>query len=223
MLSRSYHAGMEAPSTSAPAAPVASCMDTTLEYLLLETIRYYATLADQVAAVHAVETMGFRIGSQLAERCVQIGNVQRPAHAASKPILSSSTLCAHTVRVARAQALHPPRPCMSSETACRIPGLNWLATERKAVMCRLTEGEDCMAEPLVKMRFICRQFWSALFGRQVGGLKTNHRVRSAHPQHGTAPMRFLTRRPCEGCSVRDQACCARACFTQDSSEHRARV
>jgi Transport protein particle (TRAPP) component len=35
-----------------------------------------------------------------------------------------------------------------------------------------------MDEPLVKMRFICKQFWTALFGRQVGGLKTNHKVQS---------------------------------------------
>ena len=67
---------MDAPSTSKPAAPVTRCLDTTLEYLLLETIRYYATLADQVAAVHAVETMGFRIGSQLAERCGQLSAPQ---------------------------------------------------------------------------------------------------------------------------------------------------
>ena len=33
-----------------------------------------------------------------------------------------------------------------------------------------------MDEPLVKMRFICKQFWTTLFGRQVGGLKTNHKA-----------------------------------------------
>ena len=50
-------------------AAVASCLDSTVEYLLLEMIRYYSAGQDHVAAVHAVETMGFRIGSQLAERC----------------------------------------------------------------------------------------------------------------------------------------------------------
>lgn len=44
-------------------------------------------------------------------------------------------------------------------------------------LCRLTEGMERMDEPLVKMKFICRDFWTALFGRQAGGLKTNHKVR----------------------------------------------
>lgn len=42
--------------------------DCTVDYLILEMVRYYAVGQDLVAAVHAVETMGFRIGFQLAER-----------------------------------------------------------------------------------------------------------------------------------------------------------
>lgn len=86
-----------------------SAIDSTVEYLILEIVRYYSIGQDLVAAVHAVETMGFRIGYQLAER--------------------------------------------------------------------LTEGMERMDEPLVKMKFICRDFWTALFGRQAGGLKTNHKGR----------------------------------------------
>lgn len=50
-----------------PAAD-ASAIDSTVEYLILEVVRYYSLGQDLVAAVHAVETMGFRIGYQLAER-----------------------------------------------------------------------------------------------------------------------------------------------------------
>jgi hypothetical protein len=56
-------------STSKQPPKFAPCLDTSLEYLLLEGVRFYAALPDEVAAVHAVETMGFRIGFQLAERC----------------------------------------------------------------------------------------------------------------------------------------------------------
>lgn len=47
-----------------------SAIDSTVEYLILEIVRYYSIGQDLVAAVHAVETMGFRIGYQLAERWV---------------------------------------------------------------------------------------------------------------------------------------------------------
>jgi hypothetical protein len=58
-------------------------------------------------------------------------------------------------------------------------------------LCRLTSGEDRMDEPLVKMRFICRQFWSALFGRHVGGLKTNHKVMTMiHDNHSYLRLSF---------------------------------
>lgn len=43
-------------------------VNCTVDYLVLEMVRYYAVGQDLVAAVHAVETMGFRIGFQLAER-----------------------------------------------------------------------------------------------------------------------------------------------------------
>lgn len=51
-------------------SPVAvyNSVDCTVDYLVLEMVRYYAVGQDLVAAVHAVETMGFRIGFQLAER-----------------------------------------------------------------------------------------------------------------------------------------------------------
>jgi hypothetical protein len=45
-----------------------SSVDSFVEYLILEVVRYYSVGQDLVAAVHAVETMGFRIGFQLAER-----------------------------------------------------------------------------------------------------------------------------------------------------------
>eukprot|EP00892_Ulva_mutabilis_P000603 jgi/Ulvmu1/10543/UM064_0081.1 len=72
-------------------------------------VRYYAVGQDLVAAVHAVETMGFRIGFQLAER--------------------------------------------------------------------LTEGMARVEEPLAKMKFVCKEFWTALLGHHAGGLKTNHKGR----------------------------------------------
>lgn len=50
-----------------PVAGSAS-VNCTVDYLVLEMVRYYAVGQDLVAAVHAVETMGFRIGFQLAER-----------------------------------------------------------------------------------------------------------------------------------------------------------
>lgn len=41
---------------------------------------------------------------------------------------------------------------------------------------RLTEGMARMEEPLVKMKFVCKEFWTALLGHHAGGLKTNHKV-----------------------------------------------
>lgn len=58
--------GAGAPARS-PVAGSAS-VNCTVDYLVLEMVRYYAVGQDLVAAVHAVETMGFRIGFQLAER-----------------------------------------------------------------------------------------------------------------------------------------------------------
>ena len=33
-----------------------------------------------------------------------------------------------------------------------------------------------MEEPLAKMKFVCKEFWTALLGHHAGGLKTNHKV-----------------------------------------------
>jgi hypothetical protein len=74
MLARSYYAGMDPQNTQRQSPKFATCLDTSLEYLLLEAVRFYAALPDEVAAVHAVETMGFRIGFQLAERCASEEN-----------------------------------------------------------------------------------------------------------------------------------------------------
>lgn len=56
-----------------------SAVDSTVEYLILEIVRYYSIGQDLVAAVHAVETMGFRIGYQLAERCADAPHQKCPA------------------------------------------------------------------------------------------------------------------------------------------------
>jgi hypothetical protein len=64
-MSRSFLSNSQTPQT---AVKTHSCIDSTLEYLIIEMVRYYAIGQDHVAAVHAAETMGFRIGSQLAER-----------------------------------------------------------------------------------------------------------------------------------------------------------
>lgn len=72
MLARSIHTAVEpakVPVEDPSSAP--SCLNTSVEYLLLEMIRYYAQEQNHVAAVHAVETVGFQLGSQLAERCGQ--------------------------------------------------------------------------------------------------------------------------------------------------------
>lgn len=63
------------PGTGPVAQPAVekSAVDSTVEYLILEIVRYYSIGQDLVAAVHAVETMGFRIGYQLAERCATAG------------------------------------------------------------------------------------------------------------------------------------------------------
>ena len=42
---------------------------------------------------------------------------------------------------------------------------------------RLTAGQERIDDPLIKFKFLCTQFWTALFGRKVDGLKTNRRVR----------------------------------------------
>jgi trafficking protein particle complex subunit 6 len=131
MLAKSYHAGLAATAGPAPNSPAPTHLEISVEYLLLEVIRYYSTDQDHVSAVHAVETMGFRMGSQLAER--------------------------------------------------------------------LTAGEDRMDEPLIKMRFICKQFWTALFGRQVGGLKTNHKVQHRCNDKGQRPSCS----PCTGVHVQN--------------------
>jgi hypothetical protein len=60
---------MRSSSPVTQSGPDKSAVDSTVEYLILEIVRYYSIGQDLVAAVHAVETMGFRIGYQLAERC----------------------------------------------------------------------------------------------------------------------------------------------------------
>ena len=96
------------PTTGAPStsAAVASCLDSTAEYLLLEMIRYYSAGQDHVAAVHAVETMGFRIGSQLAER-YELGLSSSAAVRASACgcILSRRSTC--RMHAEAAVSLHP--------------------------------------------------------------------------------------------------------------------
>jgi len=57
-----------------------SSIDCTVDYLVLEMVRYYAVGQDLVAAVHAVETMGFRIGFQLAERYFFCSDVRIEYH-----------------------------------------------------------------------------------------------------------------------------------------------
>lgn len=58
-------------------------------------------------------------------------------------------------------------------TGCCCHG-KW--AERCTWFCRLTEGMARMEEPLVKMKFVCKEFWTALLGHHAGGLKTNHKV-----------------------------------------------
>ena len=69
MLGRSMYAGTESAQMQAedPTIPQ-TCTDASVEYLLVEMVRYYAKEQNHVAAVHAMETVGFQVGSQLAER-----------------------------------------------------------------------------------------------------------------------------------------------------------
>lgn len=66
-MSQSMHAGL--PSTSAAQPAPSGCSESCLDYLVLEIVRYYYAGQDSVSAYQALETLGFRVGSQLAERC----------------------------------------------------------------------------------------------------------------------------------------------------------
>ena len=53
---------------SAAPAPRPTVSESALDFLLLETVRGYRDKGE--AGRRAVEAMGYRVGTQLAERCV---------------------------------------------------------------------------------------------------------------------------------------------------------
>lgn len=194
-VNRSYHAGTSYTS-AAQGLNVPPCLDVASEYLVMEMVRYYATGQDTVAAVHAVETIGFRIGSLLAERCGH-NAINRPRGTAARCTsrvrhqLNYAHLCncrcAATWRtcVSPAASASPAAELqVPTQRLRKLVGLHDI--ERQCVLCvavsakhacRLTAGQERIDDPLIKFKFLCTQFWTALFGRKVDGLKTNRRVR----------------------------------------------
>ena len=43
--------------------------------------------------------------------------------------------------------------------------------------CRYSRDRPRMTDPLEVVKFMCKEFWIAVFKKQVDNLRTNHRVR----------------------------------------------
>lgn len=56
------------------------------------------------------------------------------------------------------------------------------------LICRYSRDKARLGDTLEVIKFLCKDFWQAVFKKQVDNLKTNHRVRRARGRamHGCA-------------------------------------
>ena len=140
---------------SAPPAPRPTVSESALDFLLLETVRGYRDKGE--AGRRAVEAMGYRVGTQLAERCVACARRgSPPAHLPSR-------------RLPR-----PPTPRPPSLTRTRAPPADPLPRDGSR---RRTKDRARFTEPTEAILFVCKEFWP-VFKKRVDNLKTTTAGRS---------------------------------------------
>lgn len=84
---------------------------------------------------------------------------------------TGTTACALLACVLRTCGHLHLHTCMHCTAACvgvagLLPGL----------ACRYARDKGRLGDPLEAIKFLCKDFWQALFKKQVDNLKTNHRV-----------------------------------------------
>jgi hypothetical protein len=194
--------------------------ESAFEALLLEAAAHYASPNAAQAPKAALESIGFQVGLQLVERCVGGGGAcacrvcacacacarnpsvvrQRcvllacaggAAHActrvARRCVVRNALLAAWRARCGAARAPHSRSPNARDASCAALPT-------------SYSRDKPRFGEHLEAIKFLCKEFWSELFKKQVDNLKTNYRVRSDHDAPFCAATSALT------AHVRARAC-----------------
>lgn len=109
---------------------------------------------EERAAVNLqLESLGFRVGGDLAERCVSGLAPALPAGLTGSAVADVVPFLLFLLRC-RCLCISPGRSC-----------------------CRLAFSKPRFTDSLDIVKFVCKDVWTAAFNKQIDNLRTNHRVR----------------------------------------------
>ena len=73
-------------------------------------------------------------------------------------------------------------------------------------MCRYSKDKPRLGDTLEIIKFLCKDFWQAVFKKQVDNLKTNHRVRHGDWQPAARLTSMGMAGPEKACTHRAAGC-----------------
>jgi hypothetical protein len=145
------------------------CAEVCMELLTIEAVRYFTDRDNGPAAAAALEAVGFRVGRLLAERWAAIA-CGRVGGRVGRRMPPPAPFVAAPQHRLLAAALAAP--------ACAAAASRWRPACRRPPR-RYSKERPRLGDTLEVIKFICKDFWQAVFKKQVDNLKTNHRVGAA--------------------------------------------
>ncbi|XP_076874818.1 trafficking protein particle complex subunit 6b isoform X1 [Brachyhypopomus gauderio] len=135
--------------------------EALFQFLHNEVIQYVNTTesgeTENGRCVSKLENMGFRVGQ---------GLIERQPKTPPPPCWSHSLVC-----MGCPSTIHPPRHPSGPSSVARHSSMN--KTVLKSVF-RFTKDTARFKDELDVMKFICKDFWTCVFKKQIDNLRTNH-------------------------------------------------
>lgn len=150
--------------------PPRKCAEVCLELLFTEAVKLFQDKQCGPAAPAALQAVGFRVGRQLADRYV---STSRPFFLCEvnqwfRIIPAASVIAKSDHQQHVWSKLYTTRePHLVGSPPCTLVNI---------FRCRYSKDKPRFTDTLEVIKFICKDFWQAVFKKQVDNLKTNHRV-----------------------------------------------
>lgn len=153
--------------------PQRRCAEVCLELLLAEAVQQFSEQRYGPAGSAALQAVGFRVGRQLAERCVGLQRWLvrcRPTCRGAAACNTTTTSFTHQLRRSNGSCL-----CIhhSAQHSSHATPMHHTCRARS-----YSRDKPRLGDTLDVIKFVCKDFWLAVFKKQVDNLKTNHRVRA---------------------------------------------